>query len=1102
MLYQLNYLINDSRLERLFSTDERPCAFQVWVLQLKSGNNVLENRILYARLLPYSFAQNAWSFSDNDGSQPFGSFKATVTRLNLYIGNSLCRKLLELFNEGKTIGEVSEKLNLKIDQKIIRKFGNVVLIGKGVIYKPVTYLENRSAHLSDTLTSPHESAGAFSASIIKENKLSLFMLNEVYDKDLVTMLVNHLDAETGMKFGKGDKCRFGDIEFLVFPTLDDYERNLLQLDWGKDKHLSIIFTSSQLPRFYYFQFHIIVENDNQIVFSKIAPAKLIREITYQYTFRMDAKMYSLIDATRINIFAFNTDKYEEGTLVCSWKVHYIREVNFQVSIFGNKTAPIKFDWLERTTNAKLSNRVIQALSPSNNSNLYNTDVVARESDKWIRENRALKSVFKKLYPVNSDSRFFPRWGKSNGEGRLQFVEWFKDLLRDNHQYHIAIFDPYFEDVGLALLALHGCIGCEYTIFRSVTKSKSKNIIQNDEVYDILSVSVDNLQAFGKKNKKALYQKNIKIYGLKEGRLHDRYILILGEKGLPIKGYHLSNSFQKATENYPLLITSIPTDVLYLTNQYTFDLIQEANVVKNDVEEESNIEILFDSNDYPAEPTLSYNRLDFLKHNLAGTVFSVWLNDPSLASLKGDQLEAKMNELGVLQKNSFIGISQSGLFNCIREMDGKLSEFEFSWELIGEILANYGVGRKYVRGIESEAGFLLFLENYLSRSFQREIVKTIDTQKQVSVIDPSLLNETILNIVKGSNQVDHFSRYSTKYNLLTWAEFYTVKYLWEFSPDSLMLLIERESKLLNNNVEKKDVVRLSILSQVVGLIAQSIELYQISNKQKNALIKSDIALINWFGWNSIEKTLISSDKLAVAEWALSDLSRIDKVRFFSWVLHNNSFNPKNNYFFNYALEQLQSLLPNNISKSELENVVDFFRGWFRELGKSGSWIYLKVIKPLVIDGRVGVEDVCEIWFRDIINILNKKHSQHVLSFSCVDADEVLKTCAYLWAHSNSHYQRKCVEELKKIIGKKSRVLQQPLASTVSFSNWDEALKISMWILIFCKLCKCNLDALNVVYHNDLDSLIRSAFRLVTIRSRSDWELLGKELITYLDNLIGK
>ncbi len=1101
MLYQLSDLINDSRLERLFSTDERPCAFQVWVLQLKSGNNVLENRILYARLLPYSFAQNAWSFSDNDGSQPFGSFKATVTRLNLYIGNSLCRKLLELFNEGKTIGEVSEKLNLKISRKIIEKFGNVVLISEGVIYKPVTYLENRSAHQSDTLTSPHEISGAFSASIVKENKLSLFMYNGVYNKGLVTMLVNHLDAETGMKFSEDDKCRFGDIEFLVFPTLDDYERNLLQVDWGKDKHLSVIFTSSQLPAFRCFQFHIIAENDNQIVFSKIAPAKLIRETTYEYTFKMDAKMYSLIDATKINIFAFNTDKYEEGTLVCSWKVNYVREVNVQFTVAGNKIAPIKFDWLEKTTNSKQKNRVVQALSPSNNGNLYNRDVVARESDKWIRENKALKSVFNKLYPADSDSRFFPRWGTSDGEGRLQFVEWFKALLENNHQYHIAIFDPYFEDVGLALLALYGYIGCEYTIFRSATKSKSKNIIQSGEASDILSIGVDNLQAFGKNNKKALYQKKIKVYGLKEGRLHDRYILILGEKGLPIKGYHLSNSFQKATENYPLLITSIPTDVLYLTNQYTFDLIQEANVVKTDVEEESNIKILFDSNDYPVEPKLSYNRLDFLKHNLAGTVFSVWLNDFSLAFLKGDQLEAKLNELGVLQKKSFIGISESGLFNCIREMDGKLSEFRFSWELIGEILAHSNIGDQVVEELESEAEFLLFLENYLSWSFQCEIVKKTDMQKNISVIDPNFLKRNISEIISSSIQVHHFFRYSTGYNLLTWAEFYAIKYLWKFSPGPLISLIERESRFLDDNVEKEHFVRLSILSQVVGLIAQSIELFQLSAEQEDSLIKSDVALIKWFGWHSIEKTLISSDKLAVTEGALSDLSRIDKVRFFSWMLHNNYFNSKNNYFFDCAVEQLHALLSKDVSKNELENIIDFCKGSSRELGKSGSWIYLKVLKPLIIDGRVGVEDVCEIWFRDIINILSKKYSQYVLSFSCVDAGEVLKTCAYLWAHSNSHYQRKCIEELKKIIGKQGRVLQQPLASTVNFRNCDEALKISMWILILGKLCKCNLNAINVVYHNDLDSLIQSAFRLVMIRSRSDWESLNKELLIYLDKLNG-
>ena len=60
---------------------------------------------------------------------------------------------------------------------------------------------------------------------------------------------------------------------------------------------------------------------------------------------------------------------------------------------------------------------------------------------------------------------------------------------------------------------------------------------------------------------------ISIFGLMQGVLHDRYILIFDQANLPLAGFHLSNSLQKEAENYPLLITPIPLDILYELNEY-------------------------------------------------------------------------------------------------------------------------------------------------------------------------------------------------------------------------------------------------------------------------------------------------------------------------------------------------------------------------------------------------------------------------------------------------------------------------------------------------------------------------------------------------------
>ena len=144
---------------------------------------------------------------------------------------------------------------------------------------------------------------------------------------------------------------------------------------------------------------------------------------------------------------------------------------------------------------------------------------------------------------------------------------------------------------------------------------------------------------------------------------------MNDNGLPIEGYHLSNSFQKATENYPLLITPIPTDVLYKTNQYTFDFIKRLNNSSDLDDDSSPITMLFDSKNISTH-TKTYEPLDFLNNELAGKILNVWLKQPVLKGLSGDNLIKKMNELNLIQNESLHDLPDEGLFLCLTEIDGE------------------------------------------------------------------------------------------------------------------------------------------------------------------------------------------------------------------------------------------------------------------------------------------------------------------------------------------------------------------------------------------------------------------------------------------------
>jgi hypothetical protein len=102
MIHVLDDLLNDGRLKRLFSEEASHCALQLWILRIES-NQLIENRIIYSRLLPYSHSNDSWSFSNNDNYATFGQFKTKVTRLNLYIKSIRCADLLRKLSAGLTI---------------------------------------------------------------------------------------------------------------------------------------------------------------------------------------------------------------------------------------------------------------------------------------------------------------------------------------------------------------------------------------------------------------------------------------------------------------------------------------------------------------------------------------------------------------------------------------------------------------------------------------------------------------------------------------------------------------------------------------------------------------------------------------------------------------------------------------------------------------------------------------------------------------------------------------------------------------------------------------------------------------------------------------
>jgi len=229
----LHDLLETPALSRLFTQDQtKNCALQLWLAIFKEEKQI-SYRMLYGRLVPYSFSANSWSGTDDDKYVSVDGASVQVAQATLYFSSSKAVTLITLLSQGKTIEAVSAELQLGLTEKLAKKFGGAT-IGSKFHMRPASYLINRDARSRAGLRSPHGSSGAFSASLCSQDKLALFDIDGKASPELAEQLIRQLNGDTGLDFGGIDNSRFGELEMLVFPTLDDEDRELLESTWKSE----------------------------------------------------------------------------------------------------------------------------------------------------------------------------------------------------------------------------------------------------------------------------------------------------------------------------------------------------------------------------------------------------------------------------------------------------------------------------------------------------------------------------------------------------------------------------------------------------------------------------------------------------------------------------------------------------------------------------------------------------------------------------------------------------------------------------------------------------------------------------------------------------
>lgn len=1057
MAFLLRNIFEDGRLERLFSKSNRNCALQLWILQIKSEDQI-RNQVIYGRLLPYNHASNTWYMTENDNFKLFGSDQIQIIRLNLYLQSSNTQELLQCLSEGKNLIDISAKLNLKLSPQHSVRVGTTS-IALPVVYRPVAYLLNHDAPSLSGPLSPHGSAGAFSASISQFDKNKFFQVGENFDSDLATFIINQLNSQTGLSFGDKDLYRIGDIELLVFPTLDDHERELLSVGRNlQSGAFNVKLNTIQLPHYKRFMVRLSLSNDNQIVHSGLSTAVNIENNKIEYEFEVPEQLQPIIDCSEVEIYGLGNTDTEVAILCCRWKIAYVREISINSHLVGNQSSSVRLDWLERVTNSKSASQRLQAAQTINQGNLgFSSSIGDRKSDMWVPVNRELRSLLAKLSPSRSEGRFFDRLSDGDGLGRLEFVEWIKKLLIENQNHQVLIFDPYFEDAGIGLIVPNAGNNGDYIVFTTLPKPPKQEITRwyspilrflkkfgGQEDSPPPNNRINNLLASCEQLKSLLRGVRLRVYGLNPGDLHDRYILIVDPDGLPVSGFNLSNSIQKANENYPLLITPIPADVLLKVLKYAMEVLNQTFLESSDDKKNtSKAQLIFDSKSAKDGPRKHFERLSFLNNDLAGDVLAGWTGELSLEGLTGDILRQKMSRLGLLESESLtLKDDFQRLKKYLAHQSLSYNSFRGKWLVIGDILANTHTG-DIIQTAEfsTEPIVLNFLSQFLSESFSRAHTKEVDAP--IAFINTSHFKDSIDVLIATSYEPYHFCHH-VKFAALSWAEFYAIKILWIYDSDALLKIAESQAETIPNEDQAIITVKLSLLSQIISEVALSVE-FGLNHTQRHRLINSSNGLLKWMGLNALEAQIKNPDDVQHVVKYLSCFDRSAKIQILGWMTNRRA--EKQPEIFSLLVNSLHAALPDRIIATDAKHLVDSLRGHMHKLGWCEPWLFQNVINPLLINDRVTPNDLCNIWIKDLQDYLQGTLKDQIVIFDRNREGLVTKIAAFLFANSTISKQEATLKAFKKILDGVSRDVKQPLASTQNWRKWDTSLGVAMWIFAF-------------------------------------------------------
>lgn len=1070
---ELTIVAADPRLARILAGDDRACAVELWVLQLQVQGAV-ESRLLYGRVSPFDFSNGHWSSLAEDHFKVVrDGLSSQCARLTLYCSSNNLVGLLGAMTGGSTLAEASKSAGVWMSANFESRFGTLKL-ELPLAVRPSMHLPTRDYfRWSTNRLSPLDSCSCDSASICSLVKSELFMVDREEDRELASFAIDFLSTDTGLEFADLDAWRIGDLELLVLPGLTEQGGALVHLNTVSGG-VSVQVEQPLASGTNSLRVHARLLNDGAVLHS--TSAVIAAGATYPVT--VDINWPSALDAIR-DAFVLEIEAQNSQTrtdwLCYQWGAFLVREIG-QTMHFAGGQALFKSDWLSKALRPSHMNRLEEAQQIARHTRAMESVIGGRKADPWVTANRHVTSTVKKLVPPVSKGRFFLRYSEGENTGRLELAEWIQRLLADHRDKHIAWFDPYMEDMGIHLLNAYGSDSGTYTVFTGTGRTESTPWWEHVYAWakgdapseERLDRRVQNLLAACKVWVKRYGSVRLRVFALPQEDLHDRMVLVRDAHMRPVVGYHLSNSLQKANENYPLLITPIPADVLQSVLDYSDALLRSsASPAGGQSGGAAKLKNLFDSETQEEKPH-RYIPIDVLGTDRIGEILDWWLSSCDLAGSDAPTLREQLDIRGLLHDGQLRGKVFNHLPAKIWRDGLQLPNFNSAWDALSAILSSTMAGDSIYEAPDTSVPPL-----------RDELLKYLDSDRSDAVQPPERrtmvdmtteLRRSLPDLMKQVADPQQHLRHDV--TEVSWGDYYALKALWATDPVALLAWVEvgADERFRANRRRQLG------LKCAARLIAFEVE-RSCSPRQLEALLKSANGLLRWIGYVAFESIAYDDPKALAPSGITSLLASDDRLNLLGWMTARAAH--RDAPVRKALIQELQASLPAKLDGVALKQSVDSMRNVVGKVYDAPPWMLREVLLPLVNSQRLEVDLVARLWFDELFITWTKRDTSSIIFRADTEGyftDEVASLCAI----ASANVRKAILTKVSREVATHARVVQRPFSAKINWSSYDQAFRMLLWIsgYLWAWLEQSSRPS-------QIEQVLQSAEAALARRSKGEW-----------------